>query len=97
MQDISMEVVTAIEGSLDSSADVSQRCLGHPSSKTMEMLQFSDFSKFGFNSKTYDICIRAKQTHDSFSTSINKTSFAFELIHCDLWGPYRSKSLCGST
>ena len=38
-----------------------------------------------------------KQTRESFPSSINKTTFVFQLIHCDLWGPYRTKSLCGST
>jgi len=70
--------------------DVWHRRLGHPSSKAMEMLKFSDFSSSGFDSKDCEICISAKQTRDSFPLSSNKTSFAFELIHCDLWGPYRS-------
>lgn len=26
---------------------------------------------------------------------INKTSFIFELVHCDLWGPYRVQTTQG--
>jgi len=70
--------------------------LGHPPSKTMEMLTFSNSNKSSFDSKSCDICIRAKQTRDSFPLSINKTSEVFELVHCDLWGPYGTTSICGS-
>lgn len=35
-----------------------------------------------------DICFWAKQTHTSFSTSSNKASKTFSLIHYDVWGPY---------
>lgn len=70
--------------------------LGHPAMKEMEMLKISDFSSTGFDNKSSDICIRSKQTRNSFPLSNNKTSSAFDLIHCDLWGPYRTTSICGS-
>lgn len=71
--------------------------LGHPSSKAMEMLKLSDSSSCsGFDSKICDVCIRAKQSRDSFPLSNNKTTSVFELVHCDLWGPYRTTSICGS-
>ena len=76
--------------------DVWHRPLGHPASKTMEMLKLSNSSSSSFDSKSCDVSIRAKQTRDSFSLSINKTSEVFELVHCDLWGPYRTTSICGS-
>ncbi|MDD0148375.1 DDE-type integrase/transposase/recombinase, partial [Shigella flexneri] len=43
-----------------------------------------------------DVCLRAKQTRDVFPDSINRANCAFELIHCDVWGPYRVKSSCGA-
>ena len=46
--------------------------------------------------KSCEICIRAKQTRCSFPTIINKTTTLFEMVHCDLWGPYRTTSRCGS-
>lgn len=38
----------------------------------------------------------AKQTRDSLPVSLNKASRLFELIHCDLWGPYSTPSCCGA-
>ena len=38
-----------------------------------------------------DICFKSKQTCGVFSESFNKASVPFELIHVDLWGPYRKK------
>lgn len=43
-----------------------------------------------------DVCLRPKQTRNSFPDSFNKASYPFELIHCDLWGPYRTSAFCGS-
>lgn len=34
-----------------------------------------------------DICLQAKQTRDTFPTSLNNTDELFGLIHYDLWGP----------
>lgn len=62
----------------------------------MKLLAFSDFQNSSFDSTKCEICIQAKQTQDTFPWSSNKTTFAFELIHCDLWGLYRSPALCGS-
>ena len=70
--------------------------LGHPSSKVLEQLHLYDFSSGVFDFSKCEVCIRSKQTHDHFPLSNNKTSMVFELIHCDLWGPYRTTSLCGS-
>lgn len=47
-------------------------------------------------SKKCDVCLRAKQTREKFSLSEHVASDAFELIHCDLWGPYRTASSCGA-
>ena len=43
-----------------------------------------------------DICLRAKQTRDSFHESSNKADGVFDLIHCDIWGAYRTLSSNGS-
>lgn len=58
--------------------------LGHPSSKALDMLQFSDLSNGVFDSKTCEVCIRGKQTRESFPLSSNKTTLPFKLIHCDI-------------
>ena len=44
-----------------------------------------------------DVCYRAKQTRNRFPISDNKASELFELIHCDIWGPYRVKTSCGAS
>ena len=69
------------------------RRLGHPA--------FSVFSTIsGVKNKDCsshcDVCFRAKQTRDVFPDSMNKTSKCFELIHVDVWGPYRVPSSCGA-
>lgn len=43
-----------------------------------------------------DTCFRAIQTREVFYDSFNKTKDRFELIHCDVWGPYRTKSSSGA-
>ena len=40
--------------------------------------------------KNCNVCHRAKQQRDKFSVMNDKTVAIFELIHCDLWGPYRT-------
>lgn len=35
-----------------------------------------------------DICFLAKQTRSAFPSSSNKAQSLFQLIHCDIWGPY---------
>ena len=39
-----------------------------------------------------DTCFEAKQTREVFYESLNKTKECFELIHCDVWGLYRTYS-----
>ncbi|KAL1192817.1 Retrovirus-related Pol polyprotein from transposon TNT 1-94 [Cardamine amara subsp. amara] len=88
-------VAAAMQGSNLESMEVWHCRLGHPSSKALKLLQFSDFSS-SFDSKKCDVCIRAKQTKESFPLSMNKSSSIFEMVHCDLWSPYRTPAICGS-
>ncbi|KAG7599411.1 Reverse transcriptase RNA-dependent DNA polymerase [Arabidopsis suecica] len=69
--------------------------LGHPSSTILNLLQLSSSSS-SFDSHSCEICIRAKHSRDSFPLSNTTSHKAFDLIHCDLWGPYRTTALCGS-
>ena len=73
------------------------RRLGHPAFGVLGSLPFvsgvlENKEKFG----GCDICFKSKQTRGVFSESYNKASVAFELIHVDLWGPYREQSSCGA-
>ena len=46
--------------------------------------------------KTCEVYFRAKQTTENFSLSEHKANSAIELVHCDLWGSYRTLSTCGA-
>lgn len=39
--------------------------------------------------KDYHIFPLAKQVHSSFPLSSSRTKSTFDLIHMDVWGPYR--------
>ena len=43
-----------------------------------------------------EICLRAKQTRNKVSLSNNNATGVFDLIHCDIWGPYRVPSSYGA-
>ena len=73
------------------------RRLGHPSFGVLGFLPFvsgvqNNSDKFG----GCEICFKSKQTRGVFAESYNKASVPFELIHVELWGPYREKSSCGA-
>ncbi|CAJ2632240.1 unnamed protein product [Trifolium pratense] len=71
--------------------------LGHPSHKVVTMLPFASIRGKEIKCiKDCDVCFRAKQCREEFILSNNKASDIFELIHCDLWGPYRTAALCGA-
>ncbi|KAG7539387.1 Reverse transcriptase RNA-dependent DNA polymerase [Arabidopsis suecica] len=91
-----VETAAVVTSKVSPSTELWHRRLGHASSKALKLLPFSDIASSAFDSKTCEICIQAKQTRDPFPLSSNKTTFAFELVHCDLWGPYRTTSICGS-
>ncbi|XP_062076002.1 uncharacterized protein LOC133780145 [Humulus lupulus] len=69
--------------------------MGHPSEKIVKLLPFLNNSK-GFLTKGCEVCHRAKHSRDSFPLSANKSTRIFELVHCDLWGPYDETSSCGA-
>jgi hypothetical protein len=70
--------------------------MGHPSMKISQLISNVGSKNNVFENKACDVCQRAKQTRDSFPLSDNKASSSFELIHCDLWGPYKTPSSCGA-
>ena len=72
--------------------------MGHPSlpvTKLLPGVSCKD-SKSSLN-KICDVCQRAKHSRDKFSVSKHKALEIFELIHCDLWGPYRTQASCGAS
>ncbi|KAH9689130.1 retrovirus-related pol polyprotein from transposon RE1 [Citrus sinensis] len=86
----------ALSSVTNRACDLWHRRLGHPSSKVVQLLPFIDSASCLSSFQNCDVCFRAKQCHDKFVLSNNKASDIFELIHCDLWGPYRTTSSCGA-
>ncbi|XP_074306218.1 uncharacterized protein LOC141641459 [Silene latifolia] len=75
--------------------DLWHRRLGHPSHKVVRTIP--SFSSLISNKDTVcDASHLAKQHRDSFVLNNKRASDLFDLIHCDLWGPYRTASSCGA-
>ena len=70
--------------------------LGHPSLSVLSSLKLCSISNKSVAPSPCDTCFRAKQTREVFYDSSNKTTECFELIHCDVWGPYRTRSSSGA-
>jgi len=79
------------------SLDLWHARLGHHSLKVIKLVPALDVRKGNdLLNKHCHICYQAKHKRDSFPLSDNKASDLFELIHCDLWGPYRTAASCGA-
>ncbi|CAA7057520.1 unnamed protein product [Microthlaspi erraticum] len=78
--------------------DLWHRRLGHPSSRILSyLLSYVDVGKPAHMETVCDTCFRAKHTRDCFQESYNKAAELFGLIHCDIWGPYRTVSSSGAS
>lgn len=82
------------------SSDLWHKRLGHPSLNTLNKIpQLSHV----FHSKTINhtcisfcsICPLAKQHKLSFPVSSSQSTSCFDLVHCDLWGPYIISAMNG--
>lgn len=69
--------------------------LGHSSLSKMEHLDFCDCR--GIKEFFCDTCHLAKHHKLPFYPSKNNASLPFDLIHVDLWGPYRVKNITGAS
>ena len=73
------------------------RRLGHPAdriSKLVPTIKTSVGSKsLQTACETYP---QAKQSRSNYPSSISRASSIFELVYCDLWGPYATPSSCGA-
>nr|KYP31390.1 Retrovirus-related Pol polyprotein from transposon TNT 1-94 [Cajanus cajan] len=71
--------------------------MGHPSAKTLQCLSRLLKCSFDFNKvDCCDIFHKSKQCRLPFNQSDYKATKSFALIHCDLWGRYRTTSNTGS-
>ncbi|XP_071728992.1 uncharacterized protein [Rutidosis leptorrhynchoides] len=66
--------------------------LGHPSDQFLNVLKTKLSLKGDLNTKPCEICHKAKQTRLPFPLSEQKTTSLGELIHLDLWGPFKIQS-----
>lgn len=68
--------------------------LGHPSNTVIRHLPFNK------NKEKLpvicDVCHFSKQTKLPFPSSSTNTKYIFKLLHLDVWGPYRQRSLIGA-
>ncbi|GKB47607.1 putative RNA-directed DNA polymerase [Tanacetum coccineum] len=74
--------------------NVDLNLLGHPSDQVLNVLQ----KELAFDNNDLDhceICQKSKQTREPFPLSEHKTSVLAELVHLDLWGPYKVTSRKG--
>ncbi|KAM0029215.1 putative RNA-directed DNA polymerase [Helianthus debilis subsp. tardiflorus] len=67
--------------------------LGHAGDEKLSKI--NDLSNFSFknNGDVCDSCIKSKLTRKPFPISTTRTSACFELLHCDIWGKYRTPTL----
>jgi hypothetical protein len=49
-----------------------------------------------FYSRCSDVCEFAKHTQTMYPISGNRSSFCFDIVHSDVWGPFRVVSLSGA-
>ncbi|GJS36032.1 putative RNA-directed DNA polymerase [Tanacetum coccineum] len=63
--------------------------LGHPSDQVLEELKHDLCLKNNIDNKSCEICLKAKQTREPFPLSEHKSTALGELVHLDLWGPYK--------
>nr|KYP65699.1 Retrovirus-related Pol polyprotein from transposon TNT 1-94 [Cajanus cajan] len=72
------------------------RCLGHLSYSRLDFLakKFLHFCLEKTNN--CNICALARQTRLPFPPSSISSVKPFELIHCDIWGPFKVSSLSGA-
>lgn len=66
--------------------------LGHPSDQAVSLLQPVLMYTKGAHVSPCDICHKAKQTRVPFPLSEHKSFAIGDLVHIDLWGPYKVTS-----
>lgn len=77
---------------MNSSSQLWHNCLGHIPYHKMKMMSItSDHSSI----QSCMICSKAKQQRLSFPTSVSVSNAQFELIHIDVWGPYKHATYDG--
>lgn len=88
----------ALKTTIHVSADLLHLRLGHPSMQVIKSVPGVVFDSTNKGLDTpCEVCVRAKHSRDKFPISKHTASDSFDLIHCDVWGPYRTKSSSGAS
>jgi hypothetical protein len=78
------------------STDVWHYRLGHPSQSRLDLLKPLLPNVPLHSNKTCTVCPSAKQRKLSFPVSVSCTKSPFDIIHCDIWGPFSVNTINGS-
>ena len=78
---------------VSTSLDVMHARLGHTS--VSKMKHITECKSHSLDSFFYEICVLAKSHRLPFHKSSITTQISFQLVHMDLWGPYRTANLTG--
>ncbi|KAJ0477127.1 putative RNA-directed DNA polymerase [Helianthus annuus] len=90
-RDLDCTMVERERKAMSASVEVWHKRLGHASSGKLSHFDF--VKNVSFKTINCDSCAKAKHTQLPFPISSIKTKECFELLHCDLWGRYRTPSL----
>ncbi|GJT19643.1 ribonuclease H-like domain-containing protein [Tanacetum coccineum] len=74
------------------SKDLWHNRLGHPADQVLNVLKKDLNLTKSTSVSACEVCYMAKQTRDPFPLSHHKSEKLGEIIHLDLWGPYRFTS-----
>ncbi|GJV16592.1 ribonuclease H-like domain-containing protein [Tanacetum coccineum] len=66
--------------------------LGHPSDQVLTVLKNKLKDLNHIKPDPCEVCHKAKQTREPFPLSVHKTKRLGDLVHLDVWGPYRVRS-----
>ena len=79
-----------------SSSDLWHSRLGHPSASKLQLLkQYVNDVHINKIASCCDICHFSKQKKLPFLVSTHVSSNPFDLLHCDLWGPFATSTVDG--
>ncbi|KAG5547669.1 hypothetical protein RHGRI_013386 [Rhododendron griersonianum] len=70
--------------------------LGHPSHVCLRLISKANSSISVPFENFCNVCPLAKQTRLPFPLSSISSTFPFQLIHCDIWGPHRHQTYSGA-
>ncbi|KAL2241232.1 UNVERIFIED_CONTAM: Retrovirus-related Pol polyprotein from transposon RE1 [Sesamum indicum] len=68
--------------------------LGHPSANVLSHISSLNLNK-SIEPPVCHVCPLAKQARTPFPSSTSTSSILFELVHVDIWGPYKQPSIGG--